>query len=804
MDRLRAYVSVPFLILSLLSVALPSPSSAATIGELFAQARQAQAQVRSIKSQGWGTEEKQRAIHLLGPLALNFLSAPDLAQAAANQKTQVRELYDMLSDPLDSIYDESVARLESMSKSVMDRDGDLEALYETKDWKDAQAVASQSLYFLNWLHYVGAFVSDGAARKKLLDECAKGFSEFAVGEQSSQLKRESLFGRALCEKENRHFDWAIRDLELLLKDTGIPSDMERKVRAALSDARNRQARGDKAQEVERAENQADLQAKAMLQKAQSLFDTSKKLGGNEKVRKLLEAMAYLDEVRKQGGSWKEKADAMAKSEMNEQDLAMVDEVKNPFPAWGQARELLQKSEYAKALPSLREVLASDDPKAKLHHREAQYYLAVGLFQTRNYREALTELNRVLSTEGMSSQFVTDAVYLRFKSAEALSAKEQTQENGKVFLEATKEFIRRYPDHKSIYEAYFRLGEYSQGQGNYLAAADAYNKVNGDETFRARADFATLQCYFAMLDTLEEKKDGIGIAEKDLRQRTATALQSFWKNTTALEKENPAGAKQLPLQEYRGKVSVMNAAFLSKDVDAHAKEVLAFLQDFEKKYPEQKDAFAKVARMRLVASEKAGRFADLEKEVDKIFTNFKPEERQDLLIGLDKVLPKDVKKLEKQNDKDNLLPAKRTLARLYADRLQRGAPFAEDESPQQFKYELAQMYLDVKDYDKAMPIYQELQQGAYSLVSLAGLAQIAEVKGDQRQSVAYWTDMLKGTQVGDPLWFRGTYEVARLQAALGEKDNSCKTINGARPLLARVSEQGLKKKIQDLALQSCGK
>jgi TolA-binding protein len=797
-------VCVFYFPLIILGVLLPSASQAATITELLAQARQAQSQVRSIKSQGWGTEDKQRVIQLLGPLALNFLAAPDLAQASSSQKTQVRELYEILSNPLDDIYDNSVARLESMSKAVMDRDGDLEALYETKEWKDAQLVASQSLYFLNWLHYVGAFVSDGADRKKLLDECAKGFSEFAVGEQSSQLKRESLFGRSLCEKEGKHFDWAIRDLELLLKDTSLPTDMERKVRAALADARNRQAHGDKASDVERAENQADLQARAMLQKAQSLLDASKKLSGSEKTKKLLEAVAYLDEVRKQSGAWKDKADALAKSEMSEQDLAAIDEIKNPFPAWGEARELLQKGEYAKALPSLKEVLASDDAKAVLHRREALYYLAVGLFQTRDYRSALNELNKVLSTDGMPAQFIADAVYLRFKSTEALYAKDQGQENAKIYLEATKEFIRRYPDHKSIFEAYFRLGEYEQGQGQFLAAADAYNKVKGDPIFRARADFATLQCYFALLDALEEKKDGIGIAEKDLRQRTATALQAFWKNSAALEKENPAAAKQVSLQESRGKVSVMNAAFLSKDVDSNAKEILNLLQDFEKKYPEQQDAFAKVARMRLVASEKAGRFADLEKETDNIFTRFKPDEQKELLVGLDKVLSKDVKKLEKQNDKEALLAAKRTLARLYADRLQRGTPFAEDESPQQFKYELAQIYLDVKDYDKAVPLYRELQQGAYSLVSLAGLAQIAEVKGDQRQSISYWEDMLKGTQVGDPLWFRGTFEVARLEAGLGDKENSCKTINGARPILTRLGEQGLKKKIQDLATQSCGK
>jgi tetratricopeptide (TPR) repeat protein len=801
----RRRVVIGVLLSLLASLFVPLPGEAATVAELLTQARQAQGRVREIKSQGWGVDEKQRVIQLLGPLALNFLSASDLAQAASSQtqKSQVRDLYDTLSTPLDDIYGGSISRLEGMSKAVMDRDGDLEALYDTKEWKEAQLVASQSLYFLNWLHYVGSFVSEGQSRKKLLEEAAKGFSEFAVGEQSSQLKRESLFGRALCEKELKQFDWAVRDFELLLKDPALPADLERKVRTAMAEARSRSARGERA-DSERAESAADAQARAMLQRAQSLFESRKKATGEARLKPLLEAVALLDEVRKQGGSWKEKADALANTEITEQEAAIIDEQKNPFPQWGQARDLLQKSEFAKAVPFLREVLTSDDPKAALHHRDAQYYLGVGLFQLRDYRESATQLTKFLTADGVPPQFGAEAMYLRFKAAEALYAKEPTPDSGKLYLDAIKDFIRRYPDHKSIFEAYFRLGEYNQKQENYLAAVESYQKVSSDPAFRTRADFATLQSYFSLLDALDEKRSGSGISEKELRQRTATGLQAFWKNSAELEKTNPAVAKQVPLQDYRGKVSVMNAAFLSKDVDTKAADIIALLQDFEKKYPDEKDAFAKVARIRLVALEKAGRFADLEKEVDNIFTRFKPDEQKELLAGLSKVLPIDIKKLEKKNDKENLLTAKRTLARLYANRLQQGEAFAEDESPTQFKYELAQLYLDVKDYDKATPIYQELQQSAYSLVSLAGLAQIAAVKGDQHQALTYWEEMLKGTQAGDPLWFRGTFEVAQLNATLGNTDLACKTISGARAMLGRLGEQGLKRRIQDLGVQTCGK
>jgi len=93
-------------------------------------------------------------------------------------------------------------------------------------------------------------------------------------------------------------------------------------------------------------------------------------------------------------------------------------------------------------------LASDDPKAKLHHRESEYFLAVGLFQTKNYREALPELSKVINTSGMPSQFVADAVYLRFKTAEALYTKDQGPEMAKTYLDAIKDFLNRYPDHKS--------------------------------------------------------------------------------------------------------------------------------------------------------------------------------------------------------------------------------------------------------------------------------------------------------------------------------------------------------------------
>jgi len=803
--RVSVFCSTFFLLADLL---FSQTGTADTVAGLLGQARSANAQVRGLKR--GSVSDKQQAIQILGPVVLGVVGASDLANAAQSQRGTVRELCDTLNDPLEDIYNDAFADINRMSKQVMDIDGDLEALYETREWKDAQLIASQSLYFLNWLRYICSFVADGGKRKEMLQKAADGFSEFAVGKQGSQLKRESLFGRALAEKELRQFDWAIRDFELILQESGVPADMERKVRASLADARARKARGgsqkDDDDETPAQPTPEDI-AKAYLDKARSLFERRRKETGDKREKTLLEALAYVEEAKKKSDKLKGPADALIKEELTPEESAILEEERNPFPQWKEATEHLRANNYNGAVPLLKAVVASDDPRAKAHRRDALYFLSAGLFQQGDYRQTIERVDEFFGNDGAPARYGADAAYLRFKAAEKIysSGKPPSEEDIKLYVTTTKDFIRRYPTHKSIFEAYFRLGEYEQSQKNYLGAVEYYQKVTGDVPFRVRADYATLQSYSALQEAMDEKKP-VNIAEKDLRSRIGASLQSFWKNLAVLE-QNPAQVQQIKeLKEWRGKATFMNAVYLGKDMDANAATLVTLLQDFEKKYPEQSEAFESVARTRLIVLQKTGRYADLEKEADRIVATYKGEQQQELLKGLDKVLASDIKRLEKGGDKekDNVLIAKRTLARLHAERLRRGDAFGPEESPEQFKYDLAQLYLDIKDYDKAETIYQELRQGPYSLAALAGLAQIADVKGDANTSFALWGELLKAAKPDEPAWFRGTYGVAQLQAEQGNKEQSCKTISEAFVRIGQLRDASLKKRIQELSVQSCKK
>src|SRR5512139_3609638 len=162
-------------------------AQAQSAAELRARAREIAADIAAQEAaRRFDSAAQQRAVERLGPLALGFIALSDRTSAAGaegREREALSAAYDAVSTPLEAIYDTNSGALERMAKAVMDEDGDLEALYETPAFKNAQLVASQALYYLNWLHYYGARLKDGAPRKTLLEKAQRGFSEFAVGDR---------------------------------------------------------------------------------------------------------------------------------------------------------------------------------------------------------------------------------------------------------------------------------------------------------------------------------------------------------------------------------------------------------------------------------------------------------------------------------------------------------------------------------------------------------------------------------------------------------------------------------------------
>ncbi|HXQ23828.1 MAG TPA: tetratricopeptide repeat protein [Candidatus Acidoferrales bacterium] len=768
------------------------PVQAQSASEVRASVRDIAGEIAAQKSGGrFDTAAQRVAIDRLGKLALAYI---DLSDRAANAGGEAREreallsAYQAVSTPLDEIYDQNSGTLDRLTKKVMDEDGDLEALYDTQAYKDAQVVASQALYFLNWLHYYGARLSDGAQRKELLEQAQRGFSEFAVGDRHTELLVESLLGRGLCNLELGNTEFAEHDLQAVMNDAQASAERKSKARLALLDAYVRSGKVAEAlrlsDEMMGSGGHAEDNLVRFL-RIRALLAGAKNTSGGEAERYRQQALTLMDQLRRVGG-WEEKVAALAESSI-ENPEKWSDKANSPFAKWELAKLLVQKGDYKQAMPLLEGFVASSDAEMRRYQGDAHYFLGLAKFQAGQYQDAADQLAAALKEQ--SPSYGADAAYMRFKALETVIAKSPSAEAGEQYAQAIRDYLARYPDHKSAFEAQFRLGELQQAQHKFADAIQAYAKVHGDPGFELRAQFATLQCDFELLQGNNRREA--------LLQDISAGLQSFDKQAVDYEKRETAPS-EVPLNQMHAKVAVMKAVLVTLQPEPNDEAILAALADFEKKYPEQKDLLPQVARLRLVADQHLGRFADAEAEVTAhgqvLLASLGAPAIEDLAVSF----IRDGARRNGKGDTAANQAAQQVALRLYEQLV------SDSEGSGKAKLTLARLYENTGELEKAAALYSEaLQSNGNSSAALRGLGRIAESEKRFADAVGYWRQLGKTVRAGDAPWYESNYEVARLTQAMGKKKEACDQLEELKPAMPGLSDADLRKKLDELYKQACG-
>lgn len=774
-------------------------SLAQSAAELRASGRQIAGEIAAQRSAGrLDTAAQQQAVGRLGKLALAFI---DLCDRAANAGSEGRErdalqsAYQGVGGPLDDIYDQNSGSLDRMAKKIMDEDGDLEALYETSAFKDAQAVASQALYFLNWLHFYGARLYEGAQRKELLEKAQRGFSEFAVGDRRSELLVESLLGRGLCHLELGNTEFAVHDLQTVANDDKASPERRAKARLALLDAYVRAGRVSDALHLSdqllgsggRAEDNV-----VRFLRIRALLAGVKNSSGADAERYRQQALTQMDQLRRAGGGWEEKVAALAQTGIDNPEK-WADNANNPFARWEVAKMLVQKGDYKQATPLLEGFVSSNDAEMRRHRGEAQYFLGLAKFQAGQYQEAAEQLDAALKEQNPS--YGADAAYLRFKALEAVVAKNADASAAPQYEQAIRDYVSRYPDHKSAFEARFRLGELLQGQRKFTDAVQAYAKVQGDPSFELRAQFATLQCDFELLQASDHRA---AASQRDaLLKDIGTGLTSFDRQAAEYEKRKPS-SDQVPLNQMHAKAAVMKAVYASLQPEPNDQVIVDALAGFEQKYRDQTDLAPQVARLRLAAFQHLGRFADAETEVKAhgqlLLASLGAPAIEELAVGF-------IRDGARRNGKGEAganQAAQQVALRLYEQLA------SDNEGSDKAKLTLARLYENTGELKKAAALYTEsLQSNTTSAAALRGMGRIAESEKRFADAVGYWQQLGKSVRPGDAPWYESNYEVARLTQAMGKKKDSCDLLEQLKPSMPGLSNAELRKKLDELYKQVCG-
>jgi pentatricopeptide repeat protein len=779
----------------------PPAAQAQAAAELRASGREVTNDIAAQKGAGrFDAAAQQRAVDRLGKLVLGFIDLSDRTANAGGEgreRDALRGAYEAINAPLESIYDQNGATIERLTKQVMDEDGDLEAVYDTPAFKEAQVVASQSLYFLNWLHYYGARLYDGTPRKELLEKAQRGFSEFAVGDRHSDLLVESLLGRGMCHLELGNTEFAVHDLQAVTSDPQASAERKAKARLALLDG---YARNGNLNEVLKLSDQmlgSGGRAEDNLVRfirARVLFDAAKKAAGAEAARYRQQAMTTLDQLRRAGGGWEEKAAALAASSIDNPEQFAAN-ANSPFAKWELAKLLVQKGDYKQAMPLLEGFVSSPDDALRSHQGEAHYFLGLAKFQAGQYQEAAEQLDDALK-DGKAA-YGADAAYMRFKSREILVAKSPSPEFGTQYEQAVRAYLSKYPDHKSAFEAQFRLGELLQAQHKCADAVQAYAKVQGDLPFEVRARFATVQCSFELLQAIDPR--GSGAQRATLLKDIGVDLRAF--DTQAAEYEK-RGAKsdQVPLGQMRAKMAVLTAVYATLQPelgDQNAQKVLDALAGFEKTHPDQQELLPQVVRLRLTADQRLGRFGDAEAEVSAhgplLVPAFGTAAVEELAVGF---VREGARRKNKEGAGANQA-AEQVASQLYQ------LLVTDSDGSNKSKLTLARLYENTNQLKKSADLYGEiLRANGDSPAALRGLGRIAEAEKRLPDARGYWQQLIKVMRGGDVGWYEGQYEVARLTEAMGMKQESCTQLEQLKPAMPGLSDADLRKQLDVLYQRVC--
>lgn len=781
-DSMRAAAG---LLLAALLACAAAPVAALSSGEIAARAR-------AIGGAGGDAAGEQRSVAQLGELVLAFIELSDAAARAGGEsarRAELRAAFEAIDKPLEAIYRARSGRLETLSRTVMDQDGDLDALYESAEFIQSQSIAAAALYYRNWLDYYGARLYDGARKKELLEAAEKGFSELAGGEQSGELQTESLLGRGLCHLELGDAGAALRDLQLVVDAPSASPERKAKARLAMLDAYGRAGR---TQDALRFSDQilrggglppADVTLVRFV-RLETLFDAAEKAKGADAERYRREASALMETLRGAGKGWADKVDALMVARVDD-PRAWAGKAESPRVQWELARLMLAKNDHAGAMPLLQQLVASTDADAKPLQAEAHYWLGVAQFKSADFAAAAGELDAALSGGG---EWAAEARYLRFKALETLMAQPQADPGlAERYRAALADFLAQSPDHALAYEARYRLGEYLQSGGEFAAAIDEYAKVGGDPAYVLRARFGTLQSRFELLKTDADpparlaRLNAIG-ADLDAVESQAKALHADKKAADALP-------------DIEAKATLLRAVYLTLNSDQGDEQVAALLADFARRFPAQPDLQAQAVRLRLGALLALARFTEAEQAVGENAAVLAAEAHEEQLAGLASGFRQAAARRKTQGDAAGEAAAARTALALYA--------LAGDGDARQ-QMETAQLREATGDLAAAAAVYAAMVEAdPNALLALRGLARVTEAQGKSAEAQALWAKYAKQSKPGDLGWFQGEYQQARLQLAGGDAKGACERLTALKPAMPALTDVDLRRDLGALYERACG-
>ncbi len=632
-------------------------ASARSASQLYRAVKDARGESRALGRAPWNYDAEKALVDRIDRLADEF---HELAAAGTPLQQTARELLALMEETRKRYTDV----LEQMQAEVIRIDGDLEAVQDSPAWRQRELLAMRVLYRLNWVRYETAmrYERRTSERKRLLTEARNGFAEF-LGTNDKDLANESLLGHGLTSKALKDYDTALEDFRTALANDP-PPDLAVRLRVALADTLLTTGALDEALTVTRelvaraTRGEERAQALFLRAKAALLALSKRRYGGASRQALVREAASAMAELYRRGGYWRTKVVQLVDAGVEDPgEWARVG--KSPFVTWLIADSLRRRGQCDQAIELFRGLI-----QAGTFTTESLFGSGSCAYYESRYSEAIDLLGRFLETAEPDDTNRDQALYLRFKAAEALylrtddpAAKEQV---AKQYLRFMRDFAEQAPDHASVFEAWFRLGEWHRDQGEYIKCAEAFANVRGHAGFAIKAAYLGAQCRVEAVLAYDDDHE----PPRELVQAAIDALDAFTAEAEAYRAAHSTADTDF-LAPLEAKAVVMAAAIVTRAGVGTMKDRLARLEGFERRFPDARELFPEVYSLRVVAYMRLARLDEAGSELESLLSfEGAGDVRYTSLKKLGVVFLEEASRRDEAGDAEGARRARRVALRIY--------------------------------------------------------------------------------------------------------------------------------------------
>jgi len=443
-------------------------------------------------------------------------------------------------------------RLDKQREDVLDRDGDLEALYRDPRWRDPEIMSLVATYHLAWIRYQGAqLVTEPARKKALLHQAVEGFSQFLLVNEVPEIYAESLYGRGLAFLDLGEHAKAIEDLTAAVNEGRVGA----KAQAALDEARRR-ASG--------KQTPAENDPETLLARLRDLLPRA--AGGDAAGEK--DATALARGLAARGGTWPQRV------------TALLADAHSSYGLFLQAQVAVDRERCAD-VPALAAAGAGLHDAGRARHRPETLYLAGGCQLNGGKPRDAADTFATLLREFPDAPRAREAAYYRIRALDV--ARTDDPSLRAPYEEALAAYLDRYGKTDAAGEIRYLLAELHRSDGDCTRAAREYAEV-GPGPFAVRARLGGLECRVAAVSNER------GPTAATSRRETLDALRAFVRDTPARGDDQARVARAALLG------AVVAAGASPPDHGA----VVALLDGFEQRYPEARALHARALVLRLDA------------------------------------------------------------------------------------------------------------------------------------------------------------------------------------------------------------